>query len=355
MDDLLIIGGGPVGLAASIYGRMAGLSVRVLEARSGVIDKACGEGLMPGGVKALAEMGVTINTNPGADQCAVLTGIRYVDNGCAANGSFRHGNGLGIRRLILHQALRQRALELGVIIEEHRAEQLQKNQSHVQVDQFSARYLIAADGLKSFVRRQLALNDHHKHYARYGLRRHFKVTPWTDGCVEIHLSPFAEAYVTPISSTEVGVAILFGDRLRQKIKGSGNQLYDAALQEFPALTPKLKDPSSKIRGSGPFKLRIDKHVEGHVLLVGDAAGYVDPLTGEGLRLGFATAKAAVNAVELESPLSYEKQWQSLTLRYRLSTEAILLIRRSRCLSRLVVPVLSRFPGLFDWSLGQMEK
>ena len=56
--DVLVVGGGPVGLAAAIEARLAGLSVVVVEPRVGAIDKACGEGLMPGTLTALARVGV---------------------------------------------------------------------------------------------------------------------------------------------------------------------------------------------------------------------------------------------------------------------------------------------------------
>jgi len=349
MLDVLIIGGGPVGLAAAIYAALNGLSVRVLEMKSGVIDKACGEGLMPGGVKALQEMGVSIA------QFSPLKGIRYVDNGKAAEGHFTHGDGWGIRRLQLHEALRTRALALGVTIEQHRANVIQQFQHHVDVDGVEARYVIGADGLHSPTRRKLNLEKKQKHFARYGLRRHFEVPSWTNNFVEIHLSPCAEAYVTPVSANVVGVAILFGDELHEKLRDTNGKFYDKALDEFPALKAKLAKPCSKIQGSGPFKVTLKKRVEGRVLLVGDAAGYLDPMTGEGLRLGFATAKAAIKAIAKDSPQSYERAWKQLTLRYWISTSAILQVRKSRWMSKLVVPLLSRTPRLFDWALAQMEK
>ena len=58
MIDLLIAGGGPVGLAAAIEARLLGLTVAVIEPRNAPIDKACGEGLMPGAVSLLAGLGV---------------------------------------------------------------------------------------------------------------------------------------------------------------------------------------------------------------------------------------------------------------------------------------------------------
>ena len=71
MRDLIVAGGGPVGLASALYADRAGLDVVVVEPRDGVIDKACGEGLMPGAVAALAELGVDPDGHP-------ITGIRYL-------------------------------------------------------------------------------------------------------------------------------------------------------------------------------------------------------------------------------------------------------------------------------------
>ncbi|MFJ6722849.1 NAD(P)/FAD-dependent oxidoreductase, partial [Streptomyces sp. NPDC091259] len=72
MIDLLVAGGGPAGLATAIHGALAGLEVVVAEPRPTPIDKACGEGLMPGAVHRLAELGVPV---AGRD----FRGIRYVD------------------------------------------------------------------------------------------------------------------------------------------------------------------------------------------------------------------------------------------------------------------------------------
>src|SRR5512132_657336 len=108
-SDLVVVGGGPVGLAAALYAVGSGLSAVVLEPRQGAVDKACGEGLMPGGVRALAALGV----NPvGWD----LVGIRYVCGWRQAEADFSAGPGRGVRRTELHTALRSAAAAAGVKI-----------------------------------------------------------------------------------------------------------------------------------------------------------------------------------------------------------------------------------------------
>ncbi len=96
--DLLVAGGGPAGLATALHGAQAGLSVVVVERRSGAIDKACGEGLMPHTVRQLDRVGVS-------PQGREFVGIRYVDGSREASASFRSGAGRGVRRIALHTAL----------------------------------------------------------------------------------------------------------------------------------------------------------------------------------------------------------------------------------------------------------
>jgi flavin-dependent dehydrogenase len=83
-----------------------------------------------------------------------------------------------------------------------------------------------------------------------------------------------------------------------------------------------------------------------VLLVGDAAGYVDALTGEGLAIGLAGAEAAVRAVLSGRPEEYERAWRGATRRYRLLTGALLAAAQRPALRRRIVPAAQRLPGVF---------
>ncbi|GAA5146714.1 NAD(P)/FAD-dependent oxidoreductase [Nocardioides marinquilinus] len=311
--------------------------MRVWEPRSDPVDKACGEGLMPGALALLAELDVD---PPGH----ALRGIRYVGGGRAATADFGAGPGRGVRRTALHDALAHAVREAGVTVEHRTAREVRQDDAGVTVDGERAGHLVAADGLHSPLRRALGLERAPRARRRHGLRRHYRLAPWTS-YVEVHWGAAAEAYVTPVADDLVGVAVLTSQRAG----------YDEHLAAFPALRERLAgaEPDGDVRGAGPLRQRTRARTAGRVLLVGDAAGYVDALTGEGVALGLAQARAAVDAVAAGDVARYEREWPRLTRRYRWLTAGLVAATRPAPARRAIVPVARAARPVFGLVVDQL--
>jgi menaquinone-9 beta-reductase len=326
--DLLVAGGGPVGLAVAIEAALAGLEPVVIEPRAGTLDKACGESLTPAALGALVRWGVEAEGAP-------IAGFRYTDERRTVEHRLEGRAGRGVRRTVLHDALRARADALGVTIHRAAVESIEPDGTGVAAAGLRARYLVGADGLHSRVRRLAGLAAPASPRRRYGLRRHYRLAPWTD-LVEVHWLPGAEVYVTPVGPDTVGVAVL----------GPRGVAFDAAVAACPALATRLHGaPRGDLRGAGPLRQRTTARTAGRVALAGDAAGYVDALTGEGLAVGFATAVAVVDALGADDLPSYERSWRRVTRASRVLTLGVAGLAASP-LRAAIVPAAAAVPGAF---------
>lgn len=344
--DLLIAGGGPVGLVTAIAARQRGLSAVVVERNAELPEKACGEGLMPGAVSVLEALGVELR------DAVAFRGIRFVDGTQVAAAEFPAQSGRAIGRLGLMTALSERARAVGVVLLpghtlrdfRYRRRVLSAEVSgagHLRT--LSAQLLVGADGLRSGVRRRLGYELPPRRPLRFGLQRHYRCAPWTDW-VEVHWHDRAEAYVTPLGGGEVGVALL---------SHGTPASYDELLSGFPALQRSLagSERSGRVRGAGPFEQRVRAVLAPGVALVGDAAGYLDAVSGEGLALGFRAAAALVERFATGELWRYPSDHARLCFTHHALTGLMLEIARRPGLRRAAIRYLGSRPELFSDLLG----
>jgi flavin-dependent dehydrogenase len=332
---VLVIGGGPAGLAAAIAARMKGFDVAVADGAKSPIDKACGEGLMPGTLRALRELGVAIR--PGDGQ--VFRGIRFVDSAHSVEANFSGASGFGIRRTTLHQKMVERAEECGVSLLWNTSVTGLSHEGAILGDKvIKAKWIVGADGIHSRVRRWIGLDSSARLEKRFAQRRHFRVKPWTD-CMEIHWSDRAQAYVTPLGNDETCVALISRDpRMR---------LADA-WREFPALTSYLRhaEAASTERGAATVTRRLPQVYRRNVALTGDASGSVDAITGEGLCLSFRQALALAEALSKGKLYDYQRVHHELARRPHVMGRILLMLDQYPALRKRAMKILAEDPGLF---------
>ncbi|MEW6280108.1 MAG: hypothetical protein AB1758_15870, partial [Candidatus Eremiobacterota bacterium] len=216
-----------------------------------------------------------------------------------------------------------------------------------------ARLVVGADGLNSAVRRLAGL-EAPSWGTRWGARQHLAVAPATDR-VEVHLGHGVEAYLTPVAPNETGVALLW-DRRDLPLVPGGEALFPFLLGRIPLLRERFEGaPSvSRLAAVGPFLRRARAPVARGVALVGDAAGYLDAITGEGISLALAQAEALdatlgralqTGSIQDHDYRAYAAAWTRSARAYRTVTTAVLWLARRPWLAERAIRALSRRPDL----------
>jgi menaquinone-9 beta-reductase len=333
---VLIVGGGPAGLAAAIAARAQDLRVTVVDSRTPPIDKACGEGLLPEAVAALRNLGVDL-------RCASptpLAGIRFSDERSSASARFPHGTAFGLRRTALHKLLLERATAARVsFVWGARVSGFDGASARVNGEWIRGYWLIGADGRQSSVRRFAKLGRNLRGPARFGFRRHYAVRPWTD-LVEVHWSERCQMVITPTGAEEVCVSLF--------VSGSHLRI-DGALCEFPAVARRLRNVQavSTQAGAATSLGRARAVTRDTIALVGDASGTVDGIAGQGLSLAFQQAEALGEALGRGDLARYESAHKRIMRGAARMTRLLLLMSASATIRRKAMRLFAAHPAVFS--------
>lgn len=339
--DVLVVGGGPAGLAAAIAARRKGLTVMVADCATPPVDKACGEGLMPDSLNALRALGVYVPL----EGAAAIRGIRFISGNLSIETPFPSGTGIAIRRTVLHGHLMQHAARLGVDMiwgtRRIRFDSGQTRSARLEVggQNVSSRFLIGADGQNSSVRRRAGLDSAWYESRRFGFRQHFRAKPWSD-YVEVYWGRRKQLFVTPTNDVEVGVALLSLDRSVRLAE---------AFEEFPQVRERLAgcDRISAERGAVTVFRRLRRLSRGNIALIGDASGSVDSITGEGMCLAFKQARALAESLASGTLEDYWRLHAAINRRARLMSRLLTLLSSSDCIRRRALYALSNQPGFLS--------
>jgi menaquinone-9 beta-reductase len=334
--DVFVIGGGPAGLAAAIAARQKGFRVAVADGAQGPIDKPCGEGMMPDGLAALENLGVTVP----AEDSYPFRGLRFLTDGLAVDAAFPNGaSGRGVRRTVLHQLIAERAESLGIdFLWRTPVMGISEDRIHLSDRVMKARWIIGADGGSSRVRRWVGLEEFRSRDCRYAFRKHYRIAPWTDR-MELYWGPHGEIYVTPVAKDQVCVALISRNpKLR----------LEEGLELFPELRERLLgvEAGSSEKGSLTATCKLRRVTRENVALIGDASGTVDAITGEGLCLAFSQAMVLADCLKHGDLAGYEREHRKLALRPLLMARLMLLLDGRPKLQRRTLQAFQRRPYVF---------
>jgi len=243
-----------------------------------------------------------------------------------------------VRRTVLHQAMVERAEQLGIsLLWQTPVTGLRSDGVYLGSEAVRARWIIGADGGNSRVRRWAGL-ERESSQTRFAFRVHYRIKPWSE-FMEVHWSENCQIYITPVAGDEICLVL---------ISRNPHLRLESALPSFPLIASRLRgaERTSTERGAISSTRKLRNVYSGRVVLIGDASGSVDAITGEGLNLAFSQAHILAECLSQNNLRRYAKEHKALSRRPASMARVMLALDWKRSLRQSVMRALQANPKLF---------